>query len=312
MKRGRYNLIVILGPTASGKTRLAARLAKELDSEVISADSRQVYRGMDLGTGKDLDEFVVDGVRVPYHLIDIVDTDHVFSVFEYQKCFFTCFTTLLHRGIVPVMVGGTGLYIASVIEHYEMIEVPESTVARAELEKQDMEVLRRRLISVNPKVHNTTDLNDRSRLIRAIEIAEYSRDHQHLLDVERPEIRPCIIGVRWRRDILRRRITERLRKRIDEGMIDEVQRLHDEGTSWDKLSFFGLEYRSVSQYLRGELTFDELFTTLNTKIHQFAKRQETWFRRMERRGTVIHWIENDDYGLLKETVFGLQDDSGTH
>jgi len=297
-----YNLIVILGATATGKTQLAARLAGELNSEVISADSRQIYRGMDLGTGKDLDEFVVDGRRVPYHLIDIVDPDYEFNVFEYQKRFFECFSEIAQRGIVPVMVGGTGLYIEAVIKGYMMLEVPENPGLREELSCLDMEALAVRLLAVNPAPHNTTDLLDRSRLIRAIEIAKYTNDHQSSDKAGLPDIRPFIIGIRFEREILRRRITARLKKRIEMGMIDEVKRLHEAGTSWEKLSFFGLEYRYIGLYLQGKMTCEDMFKTLNTRIHQFAKRQETWFRRMEKRGTIIHWVDGADYDAVKKLV----------
>jgi tRNA dimethylallyltransferase len=302
MKSTPCNLIVILGPTASGKTRLAAQLAYDLRSEVLSADSRQVYRGMDLGTGKDLDEFIVDGIAVPYHLIDIVSPDYEFNVFEYQCRFCDWFTLLRGRGVIPVMVGGTGLYIEAAVQGYRMVEVPEDPQFREELEGVDTESLRRRLNAAAPRQHNTTDLADRHRLIRAIEIAEYTRDHGSLEARDVPRVAPVIIGVRWDRTILRRRIAERLHRRLDAGMVDEVKRLHDGGTSWEKLSFFGLEYRYVSLYLRGSLTYDEMVTTLVTKIGQFAKRQETWFRRMERRGTAIHWIEGDDYEQVRAIV----------
>lgn len=305
----RYNLIVILGPTATGKTRLAARLAREIGSEVISADSRQVYRGMDLGSGKDLDDFVVDGTQVTYHLIDIVDPDHEFSVFEYQRRFFRCFEEISKKGIVPIMVGGTGLYIEAVIKGYRMLKVPENKSLRRTLHDTETETLQDQLRVLNPAIHNTTDLLNRDRLIRAIEIADYMKKHLLSQEVILPEIEPFIIGVRWSRDVLRQRITDRLKKRIDMGMIDEVKTLRESGTSWEKLSFFGLEYRYISLYLRGETTFDAMFTTLNTKIHQFAKRQETWFRRMERQGTMIRWIDGDDYNTLKELAANIHDDS---
>lgn len=306
MKQG-YNLIVILGPTASGKTRLAAVLARDLQSEILSADSRQVYRGMDLGTGKDLDEFTVDGITIPYHLIDIVSPDYEFNVFEFQQRFYENYSLLLNRGKLPIMVGGTGLYIEAVLKGYRMIEVPENAKFRKEAEALDIEALQERLLAVNPDVHNTTDLVDRNRLIRAIEIAEYSRDHSQIQDMDIPDIRPLIIGVRWDRAVLRQRITERLHKRLDAGMVDEVKHLHECGTSWEKLAFFGLEYRYISLYLKGELSYDDMVKTLNTRIHQFAKRQETWFRRMERQGTIIHWIGGDDYDGLKKLVESMID-----
>jgi len=301
-----YNLIVILGATATGKTQLAARLAGELKSEVISADSRQIYRGMDLGTGKDLTEFVVDGRRVPYHLIDIVDPDDEFNVFEYQKRFFECFSEIAQREIVPVMVGGTGLYIEAVIKGYMMLEAPENPGLREELSYLDMETLAMRLLAVNPAPHNTTDLLDRSRLIRAIEIAKYTKEHQSSDKAGLPDIRPFIIGIRFEREIIRRRITARLKKRIEMGMIDEVKKLREAGTSWEKLSFFGLEYRYIGLYLQGKMTCEDMFKTLNTRIHQFAKRQETWFRRMEKRGTVIHWVDGADFDAVKRLVDNIR------
>jgi len=299
-----YNLIVILGPTASGKTQLAVKLARELGSEIISADSRQVYRGMNIGTGKDLSEYVVNGISVPYHLIDIVDFDHEFNVFEYQRRFFECFLEISRRSILPIMVGGTGLYIESVLRGYRMLEVPENVSLRKELETEDMETLVRRLLQLNPAVHNTTDLKDRKRLVRAIEIARYSRDHDSE-EMPVPPIKPLVIGVRLERGILRRRITERLRKRLDDGMVEEVEGLFALGISREKLDFFGLEYRYIGLYLQRRLSYDEMFQKLNTRIHQFAKKQGTWFRRMEKQGIEIHWIDNADFNTLRELVGSL-------
>ena len=283
------NLIVILGPTASGKTALAVQLAKTLGSEIISADSRQVYRGMDLGTGKDLSEYSIEGIRIPYHLIDIVDPDDDFSVFDYQRCFFRCFAEISSRDILPVLVGGTGLYLASILHGYQMCEVPEDPVRRHDLAERDMDSLIRHYLTIRPGVHNTTDLLDRSRLIRAIEIAEHTQLVNALPAL--PEINALVVGVRWERSLLRRRISERLRQRLADGMIEEVRALQASGISWERLYYFGLEYRYVGLYLQGILDYETMFQTLNTKIHQFAKRQETWFRRMERKGTVIHWLD---------------------
>ena len=302
MKRTGYNLIVILGPTASGKTGMAARLARDLGSEVISADSRQVYRGMDLGTGKDTSEFLVDGVAVPCHLIDIVDTGHEFNLFEYQKMFYRSFSYIAGRGIIPVMAGGTGLYIEAVVKGYRMLKVPKDSSLRGELQKMDMDALKDRLFKSNSALHNTTDTQDRDRLIRAIEIAEYSKMHESIDEMEHPRINPFIIGIRWERSVLRDRITERLKKRIDMGMIEEVKNLHSQGVSWERLDSFGLEYRYVSRYLQGKIDLNEMFRQLNTRIHQFSKRQMTWFRRMERRGIVIHWMDNADYDSIKRLV----------
>lgn len=294
------NLIVILGPTASGKTTLAAHLAKDLGSEIISADSRQIYRGMDLGTGKDLSEYCVEGVAVPYHLIDIVDPNADFSVFDYQQRFFQSFAEISSRGALPILVGGTGLYLESVLQGYRMFAVPEDPALRSELATESTERLVRRFLTVHPRPHNKSDLLERSRLIRAIEIAEHSRHHQLLPDV--PRIEALVVGVRWERNILRKRITERLRQRLGTGMIEEVRALRTSGTSWERLSYFGLEYRYIGLYLQGAMDYQTMFQTLNTKIHQFAKRQETWFRRMERKGTIIHWLDGPDPGFLRKII----------
>ncbi len=292
-------MVVILGPTASGKTRLAARLAKNMGSEIISADSRQVYRGMDIGTGKDMKEYVIDGAAVPYHLIDVVDPDYEFNVFEFQQRFFRCFSEISSRGIVPIMVGGTGLYIESVLMGYRMMEVSENCVLREKLEKEDMQALAGRLLRVDPTVHNTTDLLDRKRLIRAIEIREFKKLHERENDDSFPVITPWVIGVRWERSILRQRITSRLTERLHAGLVEEVNKLNESGIAWDKLDFFGLEYRYVGLYLQNKISYDDMFKKLNTRIHQFAKKQETWFRRMERKGIQIHWINGDDHNSIR-------------
>ncbi len=302
MKREEYNLIVILGPTASGKTRIAAGLARDLGSEVISADSRQVYRGMNLGTGKDLSEFLVDGVAVPCHLIDIVDTDYEFNLFEYKKKFYHCFSEISARGIIPIMAGGTGLYIEAIVKNYRLLEVPKDPDLHRELQEMDMDALRGRLFKSAPALHNTTDTQERDRLVRAVEIAEYTKARECAEDNNPPAVHPFIIGIRRERGELRRRITRRLKERIDTGMIEEVRNLYDQGVSWERLDSFGLEYRYVTRYLKGTMNFDEMFEQLNTKIHQFAKRQMTWFRRMERRGIVIHWIEDADYDSIRRLV----------
>jgi tRNA dimethylallyltransferase len=296
----KVNLIVILGPTASGKTALAARLAREIGAEIISADSRQVYRGMNLGTGKDLDDYTVDGFPVPFHLIDIVSPEEDFSVFEYQQRFYRCFAELSGRGILPVMVGGTGLYLESVIRAYGMCEVPENAELRQELAGREMEDLRDRFLSSRPAAHNTSDLTDRARLVRAIEIAAYTDSHPP--PESRHRIIPLVIGIRWDRQVLRRRITERLNRRLSAGMIDEVRALRDSGLTWERLFYFGLEYRYIGLYLQGVMGYAEMCRTLNTKIHQFAKRQETWFRRMERQGIVIHWVEGGDHAEIRRVV----------
>jgi len=295
------NLIVILGPTASGKTRLAAQLACDFQGEVISADSRQVYRTMNIGTGKDLKEYVIDGRQIPYHLIDIEDPENEFNVFEFQKRFYAVFSAIRQRKKLPVLTGGTGLYLEAVLCAYDMPEAPINEEIRLELSEKSIEELQDLLCRLKPHLHNRTDLDDKKRLLRAVEIEKARiRNNQDLRD--RPEITAAVFGVRWERSVLRNRITKRLEERLENGMIEEVADLHAAGLSWLRLESFGLEYRFISEYLQQRLTFDEMKNRLNIAIHQFAKRQETWFRRMERKGVQINWIDNGDYLLLAEKV----------
>ena len=280
-----FNLLTILGPTASGKTRLAVALAHELNAEIISADSRQVFRRMDIGTGKDLKEYG----SLPYHLIDIREPGGEFSVFAFQRLFIQAFEAINGRGRLPLLCGGTGMYLDAALRGYRLVEVPEDQELRHELaEKSDGE-LTRMLIELRPGQHNNSDLTDRDRTIRAIEIVRHEARHRSNPEPF-PDIRPLVIGIRWERSELRRRITERLRQRLESGLTDEVQRLHDEGIAWERLDYYGLEYRFVGAYLRGESNRNDLFQRLNAAIHAFAKRQETWFRRMEKHGVVIHWV----------------------
>jgi tRNA dimethylallyltransferase len=300
----RWNLLVILGPTASGKTGLAVRLARGIGGEILSADSRQVYREMDLGTGKDLSEYGRGGSAVPVHLIDICDPAEEFDVFTFQNLFYTCIQEILRRGKTPILAGGTGLYLDSVLRGYRMPAVPENQKLREQLAGEEMESLCRNFRSLCPDVHNTTDLMERKRLIRAIEIAEFSREHPHA--AEPPvTVSPLIIGIHCDRKDLRRKITLRLQNRLDAGMIEEIQCLHDRGIAWKRLESFGLEYRYISLYLQQKITRDAMFQTLNTRIHQFAKRQETWFRRMERCGVRINWIEGADEDAVLGLIAGL-------
>jgi len=295
------NLIVILGPTASGKTRLAAQLACDFQGEVISADSRQVYRTMNIGTGKDLKEYVIDGRQIPYHLIDIEDPENEFNVFEFQKRFYAVFSAIRQRKKLPVLTGGTGLYLEAVLCAYDMPEAPINEEIRRELSEKSIEEFQDLLCRLKPHLHNRTDLDDKKRLLRAVEIEKARiRNNQDLRD--RPEITAAVFGVRWERSVLRNRITKRLEERLENGMIEEVADLHAAGLSWLRLESFGLEYRFISEYLQQRLTFDEMKNRLNIAIHQFAKRQETWFRRMERKGVQINWIDNGDYLLLAEKV----------
>ncbi len=281
-----YNLLVILGPTASGKTKVGVKVAQVINGEIISADSRQIYRRMDIGTGKDLKEYG----EVPYHLIDILDPGSEFSVFEFQRLFFKIFSEIHRRGHLPILVGGTGLYIDAVLRNYQMVEVLPNPALRQELSSLTNEELAERLKKVNPKLHNTTDLLDRDRLLRAIEISELGRNKSAL---SFPEIRPLIFGLKWPREILKKRINLRLTERLKQGMIEEVERLRQNGITWAKLESYGLEYRFLAKYLKGELTFEEMQQKLQQAIHQFAKRQMTWFRRMERMGINIRWIEGE-------------------
>ena len=295
------NLIVILGPTASGKTQLAAQLAYDLQGEIISADSRQVYKGMDIGTGKDLNQYLIKGRKIPYHLIDIIDPQREFSLFEFQNRFYKIFTQLSRKRIMPIMVGGTGLYLESVLTGYNMPEVPPDQELRNILSLKSKKQLQEILKALKQRLHNKTDLDDPERLIRAIEI-ERARAIKGEKQQEKPDIDAVVLGISWERSALRQRITSRLKERLAQGMIEEVKTLHSAGLAWNKLESFGLEYRFISQYLQNKITFDEMINKLNTSIHQFAKRQETWFRRMEKRGIVINWIPANNYPLLKGIV----------
>ncbi|TVR40472.1 MAG: tRNA (adenosine(37)-N6)-dimethylallyltransferase MiaA [Bacteroidia bacterium] len=282
-------LPVITGPTASGKTIVAAHVASTLNGEVISADSRQVYRGMDLGTGKDLDDFIVDGKQVPYHLIDIAEPGYEYNVYEYQQDFSRAFADIAGRKKQAVLCGGTGLYVEAAIKGYRMKKVPEDPVLRAKLSQLPMETLTAMLSKLRPP-HNITDTGDRKRLIRAIEIAVYENEHMHEVQ-NYPVFLPVVFAIAYPRNVIRERITRRLEQRLAEGMIDEVKKLLSSGIKPEQLSFYGLEYRYLTQYVNGQISYSEMFNALNTAIHQFAKRQMTWFRRMEKKGTKIHWIE---------------------
>lgn len=284
------NLITILGPTACGKTRLGVEAARLLGGEIISADSRQVFRGMDLGTGKDLAEY--NGV--PYHLIDILDPGDEFSVFDFQRYFCDAFHRITARGHLPFLVGGTGLYLDAILRGYQLITVPANAGLRNDLNGLSLEELQQRLLSLSPQQHNTTDLLHRERLIRAIEIASFEALGGVAETVELPPLRPLVFGIKIERQLLRRRITERLQQRLQEGMIDEVQHLLDAGVAPERLDAYGLEYRFVSRYLRKELNRNDMFQKLNAAIHDYAKRQETWFRRMEKHGVEIIWLDAGD------------------
>ena len=302
-----FDLITILGPTASGKTPLAAALAARLRAEIISGDSRQVYRRMDLGTGKDLADYVVDGYRVPYHLIDIAEPGYKYNVFEFQRDFLKAYEDMRSRGLLPVLCGGTGMYLESVLKGYRLLPVPENPELREKLAGKSLEELTAILASYK-KLHNTTDVDTAKRAIRAIEIEEYYL-HQPVEAREFPDIRSLIIGVDIDRDLRREKISRRLKQRLDEGMVDEVRALIDGGIHPDDLIYYGLEYKYLTLYVTGQMTYDEMYHQLEIAIHQFAKRQMTWFRGMERRGFTIHWIDatrpmeekvNEIIGLLNK------------
>ena len=290
-----YDLIAILGPTASGKTPFAAALANVLDTEIISADSRQIYRGMDLGTGKDLIDYTVNGKQIPYHLIDIADPGYKYNVFEYQRDFLTAYETIKQKGKLPVLCGGTGLYLESVLKGYKLLPVPENPELRVRLADKSLEELTG-ILQQYKTLHNTTDVDTAKRAIRAIEIEEY---YAHTPVDERtfPQLNSLIIGVDIDRELRREKISRRLRQRLDEGMVDEVRRLIEQGIQPDDLIYYGLEYKYLTLYVIGKLTYEEMYQELEIAIHQFAKRQMTWFRGMERRGFTIHWM---DAGLPME------------
>lgn len=282
-------MLTILGPTASGKTTLAAHLACRLGAEIISADSRQIYRGMDIGTGKDLSDYVVDGVSIPYHLIDIADPGYKYNLFEYQRDFLSAYQDIKGRGVFPILCGGTGLYIESVLKAYKMMPVPQNEELRQSLEGKSLEELTA-ILSTYKTLHNTTDVDTAKRAIRAIEICEYYRSHpQDFVDF--PAINSLVVGVDIARDLRREKISKRLRARLDEGMVDEVRRILDSGVSAEDMIYYGLEYKYLTNYVIGNLTYEQMVSELEIAIHQFAKRQMTWFRGMERRGFTIHWVD---------------------
>jgi tRNA dimethylallyltransferase len=284
-------LITILGPTATGKTKLATSLAAKISGEIISADSRQVYRGMDIGTGKDLNEYMIDGVEIPFYMVDIVDPGYEYNVFEFQRDFTNIFKEIQKRGSKAILCGGSGMYLDSILRAYEMTTVPVNKILRDELEKYTDFELERKLKAYG-NLHNTTDITDRKRTLRAIEIMEYGTSHVTVTDTLK-NIRSINFGIKYERAVLRKRITERLAYRLDNGMVEEIQNLLKQSLKPEQLIFYGLEYKYVTQFIAGELSFDEMFTKLNTAIHQFAKRQMTWFRRMEKKGIKINWIDGE-------------------
>ena len=287
-------LITILGPTASGKTSLAAALAAETDAEIISADSRQVYRGMTIGTGKDLADYIIDGRQIPYHLIDICEPGTKYNLFQYQQDFYDAYLDITGRGVQPILCGGTGLYIESILKGYRLSPVPQNQTLRDALAPKSLDELTRMLEDLKTKagikMHNRTDVDTAQRAIRAIEIETYNLEHP-MPERELPAVDSLIIGVAIDRDARREKISRRLKARLDEGMANEVRGLLQRGIPAEDLIYYGLEYKFVTEYVTGRITYNEMFRDLEIAIHQFAKRQMTWFRGMERRGFTIHWID---------------------
>jgi len=285
----KYDMITILGPTAVGKTRFAARLASETGGEIISADSRQVYRGMDIGTGKDSDDYLVEGRMIPVHLVDIVDPGYEYNVYEYQKDFLRVYHEVTGRNKMPILCGGSGLYLEAVLKGYRLIRVPENTGRRQHFEKMsDTELCQ--MLATHKILHNVSDTSSRKRLIRALEISEYYKSHPEE-STAYPDINSLLIGLNAPRDVIRQNITKRLKLRLEQGMVDEARRLSETGMDHEQMTWYGLEYKYLSMFLQGYLSYDEMFSRLNTVIYRFAKRQMTWFRKMEREGFMIHWLD---------------------
>ncbi|MDR3140712.1 MAG: tRNA (adenosine(37)-N6)-dimethylallyltransferase MiaA [Tannerellaceae bacterium] len=290
-----YQLITVLGPTASGKTSFAAALASQLDTEIISGDSRQVYRSMDIGTGKDLSDYIVNGKQIPYHLIDICDPGYKYNVFEYQHDFFRAYDEIKAKGKLPVLCGGTGMYIEAVLKGFKLLDVPRNPELRQALKDKSPEELERILTSYKT-LHNKTDVDTAQRAIRAIEIEEYYRKEAPSANEYAP-VHSLIIGMDISRELRREKISRRLQARLKEGMVEEAERILATGVAPEDLIYYGLEYKFLTLYITGKLTYEEMTAQLEIAIHQFAKRQMTWFRGMERRGFTIHWI---DAGLPTE------------
>lgn len=297
-------MITILGPTASGKTSLAAALAADIDAEIISADSRQVYRCMDIGTGKDLEDYNINNKHINYHLIDIVEPGTKYNLFEYQQDFFSAYNDVVSRKKIPILCGGSGLYIEAVLNGYNLVAVPENRILRDTLESKSLDELTEILLQLKKEngsnMHNSTDVDNKKRAIRAIEIETYYKINSQVKECHYPKIKSTIFGIDIGREERRRRISERLKQRLNSGMIEEVKMLLEKGVTPQDLIYYGLEYKFVTKYIIGEISYEEMFRSLEIAIHQFAKRQMTWFRGMERRGFIINWI---DYSLpLEEKI----------
>lgn len=290
----RYNLITILGPTAAGKTRLAAHLAYRFNGEIISADSRQVYRGLNIGAGKDLDDYIVNGKQIKYHLIDVVEPTEEFNLYSFNRMFYRVYEEIVRNNKIPFLAGGTALYIHSILKGYKLGKADFSRYE--ELNKLTDEELKSLLLKVSPKLHNTTDLSNRDRMIKAI-IVKNAEEEPAAIKID-----SLVIGIQYERNEIKKRITERLKKRLKEGMIEEAKELIKSGLTYEKLEFFGLEYKYLSLYLKGELNYNDMFQKLNSAIHNFAKRQMTWYRKMEREGIEIFWLDGADVEKATEII----------
>lgn len=307
-RREKYDLLAVVGPTACGKTSLAVDLALAIgNAEIISADSRQLYRGMDIGTGKDVAEYTREGVTVPSHLIDIADAGEKYNLFEFQRDFLSAYEDIKSRGVFPIMCGGSGLYVESVLKGYRLLPVPENQSLRAELETKSLEELTAILANYK-QLHNNTDTDNKKRAIRAIEIEEYYLScpvEERLF----PQLETLVIGVSVDREVRRARISRRLRERLESGMVDEVRSLLDSGLKPDQLIYYGLEYKYLTLYITGAMSYDDMVQGLEIAIHQFAKRQMTWFRGMEKRGTEIRWVDgslgrSEIVGQITDMLYG--------
>ncbi|MDT3694943.1 MAG: tRNA (adenosine(37)-N6)-dimethylallyltransferase MiaA [Ignavibacterium sp.] len=293
----KFNLVTILGPTATGKTKLAVQLADYFNGEIISADSRQVYRGMDVGTGKDLSEYNFRGKQIPYHLIDVINPSDEFDLYKFKQFFLVAFEKISAKNRLPFLVGGTGMYLSSVLQNYNLKKA-DFEKTQHEYSSLNDDQLRDILKKLNPALHNTTDVKDKNRILKAIAVSKAQHDN-----LKSTEINSYNLGINLSRDEIKTKITSRLKKRLDEeGMIDEVKSLLDSGVSYDKMIFFGLEYKFIAQYIKGELNKNDMFQKLNAAIHAFAKRQMTWFRKMEKEGVVINWINGSDFNKAKELI----------
>ncbi len=296
MKNPENRTIVICGPTASGKTSLGVKIAEKYSGEILSADSRQVYKGMDIGTGKDLEEYKLDGRTIPYHLIDVANPEEIYNLYHYVNDFYKSFNETISRSNLPVVVGGTGLYLEAVIKHYRVPNVPENVELRKELMVGDLEKLVLKLKSLDDSIYCSTDLSSKKRVVRSIEVATFGQTNKLQWGGENPpKIQPLVLAVFWKREELIKRIDLRLNQRLEDGMVDEVESLLKSGVTHERMLLFGMEYKYISRYLSGELTYEEMVLELKTAIHRLSKRQMTWFRGMERRGLTVNWIENADF-----------------